>query len=178
MGGVLGGAVAEDIRHVVEHPKHRQRDRRSAYVGQVVQEELRVPVPLLCRPCKIIHRRFSVRRYLPTQQIELAEGILRVLVVLLGRCFQVFDGCVHVLLRVFSSEIDLAQRVPGVLVASVGGIFEPADGLRGEANRQQELSESVGRADGRNSSWTCLPSGSPLRGAANFAVFLPFFLLI
>ena len=39
VGGVLGGGVAEDVRHVVKHPQGRQTDRRSAYIIQVVQEE-------------------------------------------------------------------------------------------------------------------------------------------
>ena len=39
VGGVLGGGVAEDVRHVVEHPQGGQTDGRSAYIIQVVQEE-------------------------------------------------------------------------------------------------------------------------------------------
>ena len=124
--GRLGGVLAENTAHLMEHPKDSGSHRRTGEVVLMVNEILRVGVALCRCLCEIAQSFFAVCLHLLSQQIELSQRVLGKRISLRGRVLQKLNGCFYILRHTFhAGEQQFAQRVCGASISGFCRFLKP-----------------------------------------------------
>ena len=129
--GRLGGVLAENTTHLMEHPKDSGSRRCTGEVVLMVNEILRVDVALRCRLCEIAQSFFAVCLHLLSQQIELSQRVLGKRVSLRGRVLQKLNGRIYILWHTLrAGEQQFAEPVLRVWIVLLRCLPQPVKGLR------------------------------------------------
>ena len=138
--GGLCGVLTEYAAHLVEHPKDGGTYRCSDEVVLVVDEILRVGIALCCRLRKIEQSLLMIRFHFMPQQIELPQCVLRKLIALCSRIFQMPDGGIRIFGNIIcTDEQQLAKTILCILIVLRCRFLQPASCLRKLALLQQQL---------------------------------------
>ena len=115
--GGLSSVLTEYAAHLVEHPKDGGTYRCSDEVVLVVDEILRVGIALCCRLRKIEQSLLMIRFHFMPQQIELPQCVLRKLIALCSRIFQMPDGGIRIFGNIIcTDEQQLAKTILCLLI--------------------------------------------------------------
>ena len=116
VGGRLG-VVPKGIRQMVKQTGRRQQDGRVTELPDAFQKELRIGIALLSGGGQPFACGFLIPWYIFAHQVELAEGILRILIAQLGRGSQILYRPLRILGDAVAGKIQLAQTVVCILAA-------------------------------------------------------------
>ena len=129
--GRLGGVLAENATHLMEHPKDSCSRRCTGEVLLMVDEILRVGVALCRCLCEIAQSFFTVCLHLLSQQIELSQRVLGKRIPLYGRALQKLNGRIYILRHTLrAGEQQLAEPVLRVWIVLLRCLPQPVKGLR------------------------------------------------
>ena len=129
--GRLGGVLAENATHLMEHPKDSCSRRCTGEVLLMVDEILRVGVALCRCLCEIAQSFFTVCLHLLSQQIELSQRVLGKRIPLYGRALQKLNGRIYILWHTLrAGEQQFAEPVLRVWIVLLRCLPQPVKGLR------------------------------------------------
>ena len=129
--GGLSGVLTEYAAHLVEHPKDSCSYRYPIEVVLMINEILCVDITLRCCLRKIAQSLLMIRFHFMPQQIEFSQCVLRKLIALRSRIFQMPDGGIHIFRNILcADEQQLTEAILCVLILLRCRFLQPASCLR------------------------------------------------
>ena len=121
----------------------RQHNRRIPELVEAVEKESRILIALCRSSAQPFSGLLTIRRDIPPQEIQLAQGVLCKLISLISGGCQVCKCLCHILRHGLAGEINLSEPIPCKLAAMVCGLAQPFHCFYCTFLCEEQLSESV-----------------------------------